>query len=147
MNIRMIPFDLAMLQECVDLYQRVFSKEPWFDDDDRSDVERYFHNCLKSNQFTGYVVKKEDRIIGFSLGFIKPWIKGEEYYIDQFCIDYHLQGQGIGSFFLEEMKKDLSEKNIHAMLLNTEKGVPAYRFYLKNGFSDLEDLRTLGAEF
>jgi aminoglycoside 6'-N-acetyltransferase I len=147
MNLQVIQFDLSMLQECVDLYQQVFSKEPWFDHDERSDVECYFKNFFKNNQFVGYVAKVDNRIVGFSIGFVKPWIKGEEYYIDQFCIDYSLQGQGIGTLMMNEIKKDLKSKNINAMLLNTEKEVPAYMFYLKNGFLDFEDLRILGAEF
>jgi aminoglycoside 6'-N-acetyltransferase I len=48
---------------------------------------------------------------------------------------------------MNEIKKDLKSKNINAMLLNTEKEVPAYMFYLKNGFLDFEYLRILGAEF
>jgi GNAT superfamily N-acetyltransferase len=142
-----IPFDSSMLTECIDLYQEVFSKEPWLENSDRADVERYFLNFMDCNKFVGYVVKDNDIIIAVSIGFLKPWIKGEEYYIDQFFVDYNLQGKGIGKFFLRKIKEHLIELNIHAIILATEKGFPSYDFYKKNGFSQIDDLCFLGSEF
>lgn len=142
-----IPFDSLMLQECIDLYQEVFSKEPWLENSDQADVERYFLNFMDGNKFIGYVVKANDKIIAVSIGFLKPWIKGEEYYIDQFYVDYNLQGKGIGTFFLSKIKEYLIELDIHAIILATEKGFPSYNFYKKNGFSQIDDLCFLGSGF
>lgn len=140
-------FDLSMLQECIDLYQDVFSKEPWLENSDRADVERYFLNFLECNKFVGYVVKANNKIIAVSIGLLKPWIKGEEYYIDQFYVDYNLQGKGIGTYFLSKIKEQLRDLNIHAIILATEKEFPSYNFYTKNGFSQLDELCFLGSEF
>lgn len=142
-----IPFEETMLQECVDLYQNVFSKEPWFEKSERADVERFFLNFMDSNKFVGYVAKKDEKIVAVSIGFLKPWIKGEEYYIDQFYVDYNLQGQGIGTIFLSKIKEYLARLNVHAMILATEKGFPSYKFYVKNGFSQLDDLCFLAISF
>lgn len=141
------PFDSSMLQECIDLYQDVFSKEPWLENDDRNDVERYFLNFMNNNKFVGYVVKMNDKIIAVSIGFLKPWIKGEEYYIDQFYVDYNYQGKGIGTFFMGKIKEYLIELDIHAIILATEKGFPSYNFYVMNGFSQINDLCFLGSRF
>jgi GNAT superfamily N-acetyltransferase len=146
-SLLLLPFNLSMLQECINLYQQVFSKEPWFEQNSYSDVERYFLTFLENNKFVGYVIKNNEKIIAVSLGFLKPWIKGEEYYIDQFYVDYDLQGKGIGTFFINEIKKGLVKKGIHAMILATEKEFPAFDFYRKNGFFSLEELCFLGAEF
>lgn len=140
-------FNLSMMKECIGLYRQVFSKEPWLEESSYSDVERYFINSVESNKFLGYVMIRDEKIIAFSVGFLKPWIKGEEYYIDQFCVDYNLQGQGIGSILMDEIKKDLIKDNIHAIILSTERNVPAYKFYIKNGFRCLDDLCFLGTEF
>ncbi len=136
-----------MLQECIDLYQDVFGKEPWFEKSERSAVEQFFLNFMDSNKFVGYVAKKDEKILAVSIGFLKPWIQGEEYYIDQFYVDYNLQGQGIGSMFLEKIKEQLIRINVHAIILATEKEYPSYRFYVKNGFSLLEDLCFLATGF
>lgn len=142
-----IPYESSMLQECIDLYQEVFSKEPWLENSDRDDVERYFLNFMDGNKFVGYVVEANDKIIAVSIGFLKPWIKGEEYYIDQFYVDYNSQGKGIGTFFLSKIKEQLKELGINAIILATERGFPSYDFYKKNGFSQLDDLCFLGSKF
>ena len=142
-----IPYESSMLQECIDLYQEVFSKEPWLENSDRHDVERYFLNFMDSNKFVGYVVTANGKIIAVSIGFLKPWIKGEEYYIDQFYVDYNSQGKGIGTFFLSRIRDQLKELDINAIILATEKEFPSYNFYKKNGFSQLDDLCFLGSEF
>lgn len=141
------PYESSMLQECIDLYQDVFSKEPWFEKSNRSDVERYFLTFMDCNKFLGYVVKSKDKIVAVSIGFLKPWIKGEEYYIDQFYVDYHSQGQGIGTFFLDQIKEHLIKMNVHAMMLSTEKEYSSYHFYTKNGFSQIDGLCFLGIGF
>jgi GNAT superfamily N-acetyltransferase len=146
-TLSVIPFESSMLQECIDLYQDVFSKEPWFENSKRSDVERYFLTFMDCNKFVGYVAKSNNKIVAVSIGFLKPWIKGEEYYIDQFYVEYNLQGQGIGTFFLSKIKECLVAVNVHAIMLSTEKGFPSYNFYIKNGFSQIDDLCFLGAGF
>lgn len=57
----------------------------------------------------------DDYIIALSLGMKKPWIRGMEYYIDQFCVKVDWQG----------------------------KGFPSENFYIKNGFSILDELIVL----
>lgn len=146
-ELSIIPYDPSMLEECIDLYQDVFSKEPWFEKSERAEVERYFLNFMDCNKFVGYVVKSADTIVAVSIGFLKPWIKGEEYYIDQFYVAYDLQGKGIGKFFIEKIKQHLIEINVHAIILVTERGFPSYEFYKKNGFSQIDDLCFLATGF
>ena len=74
----------------------------------------------------------------------KPWIEGIEYYVDEFCVNYEDQGKGIGSEFLKEIEKDIKEKGLNGFLLNTEKGYPSEKFYLKNGFKQINNFIVLG---
>lgn len=76
------------------------------------------------------------RIVGLAAGFLKPWRKGMEYYLDEFCIVPSFQGKGIGSRLLDEICTRLAEKGVFGAMLNTERAYPAYSFYLKNGFSE-----------
>lgn len=50
-------------------------------------------------------MKNADEVIAMSLGSKKPWIKGMEYYIDQFCVKADYQRHGIGGRFLELIEK------------------------------------------
>lgn len=70
----------------------------------------------------------------------KTWIEGFEYYIDEFCVGYEMQGRAaIGSWFIKAIE-DIKEQGMNAMILNTEKNYPSQKFYEKNGFKTLSDL-------
>ena len=63
-----------------------------------------------------------------------------EYYIDQFCVKADYQRHGIGGRFLELIEKNIHANGMNAIILNTEKGFPSEKFYLKNGFCSFEEL-------
>jgi GNAT superfamily N-acetyltransferase len=99
---------------------------------------------MKNNYFLGYIGLVNNKIVALSIGMKKPWICGMEYYIDEFCISYDYQGEGIGSLFLNHIEKLLLDENVQGMILNTEKDYPSYKFYEKNGFHPLGNLIVLG---
>ena len=129
------------IDECVDLFIDVFTKAPWYDTySSRKQVVSFFQNYMANNYFVGYVLKEEASIIALSIGMKKPWINGMEYYIDQFCVRTQMQGRGAGSYFLRLMEEEIRTSGMNAILLNTEHGVPAEKFYLKNGFAQMDEL-------
>lgn len=130
-----------MRDECSKIFAKVFTREPW-NDVYKTDhtVQDYFSAMEDNNKFIGFVACTEDRIVGLCLGLLKPWINGIEYYIDELCIDIDYQGQGIGTKFMEFIKKPLQEIGANGIILNTECRYPAYEFYLKNEFIQLEDI-------
>ncbi len=133
------------VSQCVHLYMAAFSREPWNEHyDGEAEVRNYFINCFQYDSFLGFTVFSGTKIVALCTGMKKPWIKGIEYYIDQFCVSPDLQGRGIGSWFLKEIEALLSLDNIKGVLLNTEKSYPSYRFYQKNGFHELQGLVLLG---
>ena len=100
----------------------------------------FFNNHFGNNYFTGYAAMLDDKVVALSIGFKKPWINGIEYYIDEFCVSYEMQGSGIGSCFIREIEKDIEKKGMNAIILNTEAGYPAQKFYEKNGFKVMDGL-------
>lgn len=144
-QLKVIKLEEYMIDECADLYMDTFSKEPWNDEyESRQQVVEFFKNHIKNNYFLGYVAIMDKKIIALSIGMKKPWIKGMEYYIDEFCVSDLMQGQGVGSQFLKEIEKINEEDGIGGMILNTDKGYPSYNFYIKNGFKSINDLIVLG---
>lgn len=134
-------FQKEQLNECVDLFIDTFSKEPWNDTyDSREQVVTFFENHMKNNYFLGYLLMKDHQVVALSIGAKKPWMEGMEYYIDQFCVDTKFQGQGIGSQFLKLIEEDIRKNGMNAIMLNTERGFPSEKFYIKNGFKILEEL-------
>lgn len=144
-NLTLVKMEENMIDDYVNVYIETFTKEPWNDVyESREQVVRFFQNHFRNNYFIGYVVMLEDKIVGLSVGMKKPWIEGMEYYVDEFCISYEMQGRGIGSWFMEAIEKDIKNKGMNAMILNTEKDYPSRKFYEKNGFKTLGDLIVLG---
>ncbi len=145
--ITVIPYSPQHLSSCADLYRRVFSREPWNETWERPQVvEEFLQRHSRNSNFLGYVALAGGAIVGASIGFLKPWIRGEEYYIDEYFVDADLQGQGIGTALMEAIRADLKQRGIPAILLNTERTAPAYRFYRKLGFEELEGLVILAAD-
>lgn len=134
----------SMIESCVDMYIDTFTKEPWNDVyESREQVVQFFNHHFNNNYFIGYVALLNDEIVALSIGIKKPWIEGLEYYIDEFCIHYDMQGKGIGSWFIKSIEKNIKTKGMNAIILNTEKDYPACKFYEKNGFKVLDDLIVL----
>ena len=132
------------IEECADLFIDVFTRPPWNDTySSREQVVNFFQNHMACNYFVGYVLKEQACIIALSIGMKKPWINGMEYYIDQFCVKTDLQGKGIGSYFLKLIENEIQTEKMNAIILNTERGFPAEKFYKKNGFQSVDELITL----
>ena len=141
-------FNIEMLDECVDLYMKTYSQEPWNESwDSRDIVSNFYKNHYANNYFLGFVAIKDEKIVGVSVGFLKPYIRGMEYYIDDFFVSLDYHRQGIGSKFIEAIKNELISEKIHAIMLNTERGYPSHKFYESVGFKTYEDTVILIASF
>ena len=139
------PLTRRDIPACAALYIRTFSAPPWCDDlPSDKPVIAYFENFIQMDTFLGYIAFQNDKLVALSTGMKKPWIGGVEYYIDEFCVDPDLQGQGIGSAFLAVIEEDLTHRGMCGMLLNTEEDYPAFDFYIKNGFKVMGNCRVLG---
>lgn len=120
----------------VEKYLDVFAKEPWNETHEKEKIEEYVQNLYAMNSFVGFIAEEEasQAFIGVALGFIKPWYAGKEYLLDTFFVDVQQQQAGLGSRFLTLLKKELHDRAISGIILDTDRGMPAEKFYLKNGF-------------
>jgi aminoglycoside 6'-N-acetyltransferase I len=125
-----------------DLFLDVFSAEPWNDEwKSAEEVSRYLGELTQnSNSLSLKLVDDTGSIVAASLGYVFSWWQGKEYFIKEFFVGRDNQGQGYGSTFLELMSNYLLERGIKAIWLITDRDFPAYRFYIKNGFTEAEDL-------
>lgn len=146
-------FDISLTEESVDLFMKVFSSPPWNDVFSSKDsVISFFNAFINLPNFKGYqlVDDTNKRIIGISIGFVKPWLNNGdlryEYFLDQLCIDNNLQGKGLGKYFMRGIENKLKQENINDILLNTELTSPAYQFYIKVGFHDMKEYGFLSKE-
>ena len=128
---------LAQIRE---LFAGVFTGEPWNDDwSDREQLDLYLLDLTGQSNSLTYGLFEDEELIGVALGHIRHWYSGTEYFVDEFCIRTDRQGNGIGTCFLSEIEKEIKKLGLVQIFLQTEKSVPAYGFYLKNGFCELKD--------
>jgi ribosomal protein S18 acetylase RimI-like enzyme len=147
-EIKVRPFEIKDLDSCVDLYMKTYSQAPWNESwESREVVADFIKLHFENNYFLGFVAIKNDEIVGVSLGFTKPWIKGLEYYIDEFFIDVDQHRQGIGNILMSEIKKYLLQDGINVIMLNTNRDFPAHRFYESLGFGVWQDSIILSTSF
>lgn len=121
------------------LFYSVFSDEPWCDDwSDPVQLHNYIFDLVGNNNSLSLGLYENDVLVGISLGYIMHWCAGTEYYIFEFCVRPKDQGKGLGTAFFDMISDYAAQLGIDHIFLQTEKSVPAFGFYQKNGFTELE---------
>ena len=138
-NITLTELNESDLPQMAELFRASFAGEPWNDDwSDPDQLSEYMKDISMSYNALNYGLLIDGKLAGMSVGKISHWWEGTNYNIEELCIAPSYQGQGIGSEFLELIEQDVREKGISCIFLQTDNDKPSYRFYLKNGFNDLE---------
>lgn len=133
-------FGIKDINEIKQLFYDIFTNEPWNDDwSDEQQLHEYITDLIGNRNSLALGLYEGDELIGLSLGSVMHWYTGTEYYIFEFCIKTEKQGKGAGTAFLKEVEEFAKSKQITHIFLQTERTVPAYEFYQKNGFTELED--------
>ncbi|RRJ61731.1 GNAT family N-acetyltransferase [Paenibacillus oralis] len=137
MNIRHYSFE--DFQGCVELFIHVFNQEPWKDNWTQEKARQYLQDYIDTPGFKG-VVADDINIKGFIMGIRKRWWSGDEFFINEMCVDTANQRSGVGTRLLDHLDNALKSEGIERITLLTSKGVPAEQFYRKNGLSTIDDL-------
>ena len=118
-----------------ELFRDVFTNAPWNDDwSDEGQLDAYLKDLAGQERSLTLGYFDEGRLIALSIGNIRHWYTGTEYYIDELCVARDRQGQGIGTAFLQDVERYLVDHGITQIFLQTEADMPAYPFYIKRGF-------------
>ncbi|MFD2043069.1 GNAT family N-acetyltransferase [Ornithinibacillus salinisoli] len=128
-------------EELKALFLDVFSNEPWLDEwENEHQLDLYMRDLVDNKNSLPLVLIDEHKyLVGGSLGYVFNWWEGKEYYIKELFISRDKQNQGLGKVFLQQINDYLKNEDIQHITLMTERNVPAYHFYQKNGFIELEE--------
>ena len=136
---------MELKNEVKQIFLDVFTKEPWNDKwQNESQINSYLDDLMGNNNSLSVGFFRDNEMIGISLGYIFHWWQGDEYFIKEFCIERDSQNMGHGSIFLQELGEFLLGRKIRAICLTTDRNTPAYAFYKKNGFIELDEYPFLG---
>ena len=129
--------DENLIDDCVSVYLEAFSQEPWNEKYEPERVENYFRDFMSGNICFGLALCEDNNVIGVLLGMIIPSADSDYARIEDFCIHPKMQSMGYGSKFLDLLKSYLSDSPVDCILLNTVRGFPSHKFYMKNGFTEI----------
>ncbi len=138
MEEKFIVLDETYLSQMAELYKVAFGCEPWNDDwSDENQLKEYVKEISCSFNSLNYGLLINGRLSAVSIGMIRHWWEGTNYNIEEFCVSPDLQGQNIGSRFMGMIEEDIKSRGLSGIFLQTDSNKPAYRFYIKNRFNEL----------
>ena len=127
------------LPQMTELYRSAFSGEPWYDDwnDERQLIE-YVREISSSYNSLNFGLFIDGRLAPLSIGIIRHWWEGTNYNIEEFCVCPGMQGKNTGTRFMGMIEAEIKKRGLSGIFLQTDSDKPAYGFYLKNGFRELD---------
>ncbi len=135
------PFRSADLERCVVLFITIFSEAPWHDHwPSFARARAFLADIVGMPSFRGFVAEDNGQLVGLCFGHKRRWWQGDEYFIDEFGVLPARQREGIGSQLLGYVRDLLRQEGVRYISLLTERGIPAERFYLKEGFQKSKDV-------
>ena len=140
MNEQLIVLDDSYLPQMAELFKKAFTGEPWNDDwSDDAQLQEYIKELACAYRPLNYGLLLDGKLCAVSIGCIKHWWQGTEYYLDELFVEPGLQGQGIGSKFLHAIEEDIKKRGLCGIFLQTDNDKPSYQFYIKRGFKELPE--------
>ena len=125
---------------CVKAYINAYKAEPWNEEYESTEVEKYISSYLNSDTKVCFALMDENEIKGVAHGFIVPSISAPYLRLEDICIDLLEQRKGYGSIFMELISNEAAKLGCDSVILGTQKDFPSHHFYLKNGFQEVESV-------
>ncbi len=117
-----------------------FAVAPWNDDwHSAEEFHAYSLDILGNRNSLGLGLWEGEALVALALGRLKHWFDGVEYCIDDFCVRPDCQGQGAGSALLGQIREYACREGFKQVSLFTNRTAPAYAFYQKNGFAEVQN--------
>ena len=137
------PYEETDLQACAQVYCSAFSAPPWHENWTEAVAQKRVSELMCTPMSRGFVCEENSRITAFAAGRMMTYLHGTEYVLDEFCVAYDVQGQGIGRKLMQQIRTVMRENGCRSIVLNTTKGYPSERFYERNGFVHSPDMITM----
>lgn len=131
------------LQACAAVFCSAFGAAPWNEQWTQSLAETRISELTGTALSAAFVYEDAGRICGFAAGRVVTYLYGREYVIDEFCVAADAQGQGIGTKLLSYIADTMHADGVASICLQTTRGYPSEKFYLKNGFQTAPNMLTM----
>ena len=128
------------IPSCARAYINAYKAEPWNEEYETSEIEKYISAYLNSDTKVCYALVNEGEIKGVALGFIVPSVSAPYLRLEDICINTTEQRKGYGNAFMELLENEAVRMGCDSVVLGTQKDFPSHHFYLKNGFQEVQSV-------
>ncbi|MGG0792184.1 GNAT family N-acetyltransferase [Peribacillus simplex] len=135
----MLPLTSENLEQCIELYMKVFNREPWNESWTYETAKERLSDLLHTPKFLGFLFQVDHNSVGFVAGNSKVSYQGLTFYLAELCVNNEMQGKGHGSKMLQSLEDELQKREIKSVYLLTANDGLAEAFYLKNDYIVNED--------
>lgn len=120
------------------IMKEAFLNEPWKEIwKEKACLERLTIFSQIPSSFSYTLVNENNEICGAAIGYVIPFVDKIEYDLQDFFIAPQLSKQHLGTFFMNELLKEVKKAKIDTIKFYTAGDL--YRFYERFGFKKIND--------
>lgn len=132
------------LSECAEILVSAYNNEPWNDEWTHETALAKLVCFYNSPKFLGWMAYEGNQLVGCCVGNIEPYYTGDYFYLKEMFILHQAQGKGIGAKLMVDIKAHMEAEQIEMMILFTSNAGFPFKFWQKQGFAAMEDMRMMG---
>lgn len=132
------------LENCVKIYTEAFNAPPLsYSFLTKEKANRYLRDLTRTPGFLGYTYWVDGEQVSFCFGKLDNYFEGIMFEVEELSVVPHLHRSGVGSAVMDLIETKLARYGVSAVSLHTSRNLPAFDFYLKNGYEELTENVTL----
>lgn len=126
------------IEACVAVYMKAYNCPPWNYHWTYERAKQYLLEYKNCGQFVGFALYDNGELAGAAFAHTKTWWTNTQLMIDEFFVAEEKQGMGFGKKLLDYCDNYCRENQLGSVVLMTNKYMPSWRFYEKNGYTTVD---------
>ena len=128
------PIEQWQVAHCTELFLTVFNSPPWNEAWRTAAATKRLTDLFNTPGFYGVIAVEDRDAVGFAMGHVEQWDRGQHFYLKEMCVVPQGQRSGIGTALMETLCRELVARQVAKIYLLTARGSAAESFYKKRGF-------------
>jgi aminoglycoside 6'-N-acetyltransferase I len=126
------------IPDCARLLVLTYNEAPWRYKWDQTKAERYLTEYTEAQHFIGFAIYEDNEITCALFAHTRTWWVSDQLYIDELFVYPGKQRSSYGKMLMEQAMTWAQNNGFPTICLMTNKFMPAFEFYNKNGFAPAE---------
>ena len=132
------PITKQNFEDCIDVFISAYNQAPWNYNWTFPKAKQYLSEYVDRPNFIGFILYDDHKAVGAAFGHQKTWWINQQLMIDEFFISSKKQKMGYGKTLMNHCNQYAQQHDIQLSILMTNKYMPAYKFYDKQGYTTTE---------